>query len=125
MFKLYQLIINKQTFKEVIFLIVNVNELLTLVTKELALYTGERRKTVILVYTILSKLSVSTIELNELENLLTNGNADINTKKDAIKMVRVLNNLLTISKEYHLANEIYLKELRKKRKPINDVIKTK
>lgn len=125
MFNLYQLIINKQTFKEVIFLIVNVNELLTLVTKELALYTGERRKTVILVYTILSKLSVSTIELNELENLLTNGNADINTKKDAIKMVRVLNNLLTISKEYHLANEIYLKELRKKRKPINDVIKTK
>lgn len=125
MFKLYQLIINKQTFKEVIFLIVNVNELLTLVTKELALVTGERRKTVILVYTILSKLSVSTIELNELENLLTNGNADINTKKDAIKMVRVLNNLLTISKEYHLANEIYLKELRKKRKPINDVIKTK
>lgn len=106
-------------------MIVNVNELLTLVTKELALVTGERRKTVILVYTILSKLSVSTIELNELENLLTNGNADINTKKDAIKMVRVLNNLLTISKEYHLANEIYLKELRKKRKPINDVIKTK
>lgn len=125
MFKLYQLIINKQTFKEVIFLIVNVNELLTLVTKELALYTGERRKTVILVYTILSKLSVSTIELNELENLLTNGNADLNTKKDAIKMVRIFNNLLTISKEDHLANECYLKELRKKRKPIKDIIKTK
>lgn len=105
--------------------IVNVNELLTLVTKELELYTGERRKTVILVYTILSKLSVSTIELNELENLLTNGNADLNTKKDAIKMVRILNKLLTISKEEHLANECYLKELRKKRKPIKDIIKTK
>ena len=105
--------------------IVNVNELLTLVTKELDLYTGERRKTVILVYTILSKLSVSTIELNELENLLTNGNADLNTKKDAIKMVRIFNNLLTISKEEHLANECYLKELRKKRKPIKDIIKTK
>ena len=105
--------------------IVNVNELLTLVTKELDLYTGERRKTVILVYTILSKLSVSTIELNELENLLTNGNADLNTKKDAIKMVRIFNNLLTISKEEHLANEFYLKDLRKKRKPIKDIIKTK
>ena len=101
------------------------NELLTVVTKELSLYTGERRKTVILVYTILSKLSVSTIELNELENLLTKGNDDRNTKKDAMKMVRVLNNLLTISKEENLENELYLKEIRDKRKPIKDVIKTK
>ena len=106
-------------------MIVNVNELLTIVTKDLELYTGERRKTIQLLYKTLSKLSVSTIESNELENLLTNGNADLNTKKDAMKMVRVLNNLLTISKEEHLENELYLKEVRDKRKPINDVIKTK
>lgn len=125
MFKLYPLIINKKTFKEARFLIVNVNDLLTIVTKDLELYTGERRKTVSLVYTTLSKLSVSTIELTALENLLTKGNADFNTKKDAMKMVRVLNNLLTISKEENLENELYLKEIRDKRKPIKDVIKTK
>lgn len=99
--------------------------MLTYVTKDLPLYVGERRKTIQLVYTTLTKLSDSTIELNDLENLLTNGNDDLNTKKDAMKMVRVLNNLLTISKEEHLENELYLKEIWDKRKPLNDVIKTK
>jgi hypothetical protein len=102
-----------------------VNELLTIVTKDLDLYIGERRKTVILVYTTLSKLSVTTIELKELDHLLSDCTEDFNTKKDALKMVRVLNNMLTISREEKLANEFYLKEARKKRKPITDVIKTK
>lgn len=100
-----------------------VTEMLTILTKDLERYTGERRKTVQLLYTTFCKLSISTIELTELENLLNACNVDINTKKDAIKMVRILTNLLTISKEEQLANESYLKEVRKKRKPLNEVIK--
>lgn len=106
-------------------MVINVNDLLTIVTKDLELYTGERRKTIQLVYKTLTKVSVSTIESNELENLLTEGNDDLNTKKDSIKMVRVLNNLLTISKKEHLENELYLKDIRKKRKPLTEIIKTK
>lgn len=100
-----------------------VNEILTIVTKDLELYTGERRKTVLLVYTILSNLSITTIDLNELNKIIDSSNEDLNIKRDAIKMVRVFNNMLTISKEEHLSNERYLKDIRKKRKPLNEVIK--
>lgn len=103
--------------------IVNVNELLTLVTKELELYTGERRKTFLLVYTILSNLSITTIDLNELNKIIDSSNEELNIKRDAIKMVRVFNNMLTIRKEEQLSNECYLKDIRKKRKPLNEVIK--
>ena len=99
------------------------NEILTIVTKDLELYTGERRKTVLLVYTILSNLSITTIDLNELNKIIDSSNEDLNIKRDAIKMVRVFNNMLTISKEEHLSNERYLKDIRKKRKPLNEVIK--
>lgn len=103
----------------------DVTEILTILTKDLERYKGERRKTVLLLYTIFCKLSISTIELTELENLLNNVNVDFNTKKDAIKMVRVINNMLNTNKEEQLANEIYLKEIRNKRKHLTEVIKTK
>lgn len=101
----------------------DVTEMLTILTKDLERYTGERRKTVLLVYTILSNLSITTIDLNELNKIIDSSNEDLNIKRDAIKMLRVFNNMLTISKEEHLTNERYLKDVRKKRKPLNEVIK--
>lgn len=101
----------------------DVNEMLTILNKDLERYTGERRKTFLLVYTILSNLSITTIDLNELNKIIDSSNEELNIKRDAIKMVRVFNNMLTISKEEQLSNECYLKDIRKKRKPLNEVIK--
>jgi hypothetical protein len=91
-----------------------VNEILNRVSKDLELYTGDRRKTVLLVYKTLIDLSITTIDLNELNEIIDSSNEELNIKRDAIKMVRVFNNILTISKEEKLANELYLKDVRKK-----------
>ena len=71
----------------------------------------------------INNLSITTIDLNELNKIIDSSNEELNIKRDAIKMVRVFNNMLTISKEEQLSNECYLKDIRKKRKPLNEVIK--
>jgi len=86
------------------------------------LFEGERRKTVILIQTTLKNISNQTIELPTLYDMLMNSPADDQTKKDAVKMVRVLYNTLDVSDEELTANEAYLKEVRKKRKPLSAVV---
>lgn len=86
------------------------------------MFEGERRKTVILIQTTLKNISNQTIELPTLYDMLMNSPADDQTKKDAVKMVRVLYNTLDVSDEELTANEAYLKEVRKKRKPLSAVV---
>ena len=102
---------------------VHVDKMLRVVSNWEPLYEGERKKTVVLVQTTLNNLSNQTVELPTLYNKLLDSPADDQTKKDAVKMVRVLYNTLDVSDEEQTANETYLKEVRKKRKPLSTVVK--
>ena len=101
---------------------VSVEKMLRVVNNWEPLYEGERKKTVFLVQTNLKNLSNQTIELPTLYDKLLNSPADEQTKKDAVKMVRILFNKLDVSDEEQTANEAYLKEVRKKRKPLSAVV---
>lgn len=100
---------------------VHVDKMLRVVSNWEPLYEGERKKTVVLVQTTLNNLSNQTVELPTLYDKLLNSSADDQTKKDAVKMVRVLYNTLDISDEEQATNEAYLKDVRKKRKPISQL----
>lgn len=102
---------------------VSVEKMLRVVNNWEPLYEGERKKTVFLVQTTLKNLSNQTIELPTLYDKLLNSPADEQTKKDAVKMVRILYNKLDVSDDEQTANEAYLKEVRKKRKPLSAVVK--
>ena len=102
---------------------VHVDKMLRVVSNWEPLYEGERRKTVIHVQTTLKNLSNQTVELPTLYDKLLDSPADNQTKKDAVKMVRVLYNTLDVSDEEQAANEAYLKEVRKKRKPLSAIVK--
>ena len=101
----------------------HVDKMLRVVNDWRPLSEGERKKTVIHVHNTLKNLSKQTIELPTLYDKLLETPTDNNTKKDALKMVRVLYNTLDISVEKQMANEAYLKEIRKKRKPLSAVVK--
>jgi hypothetical protein len=101
---------------------VSVEKMLRVVNNWEPLYEGERKKTVFLVQTTLKNLSNQTIELPTLYDKLLNSPADEQTKKDAVKMVRILYNKLDVSDDEQTANEAYLKEVRKKRKPLSAVV---
>lgn len=101
---------------------VSVEKMLRIVNNWEPLYEGERKKTVFLVQTTLKNISNQTVELPTLYDMLMNSPADDQTKKDAVKMVRVLYNTLDVSDEELTANEAYLKEVRKKRKPLSAVV---
>ena len=101
---------------------VSVEKMLRVVNNWEPLYEGERKKTVFLVQTTLKNLSNQTIELPTLYDKLLNSPADEQTKKDAVKMVRILFNKLDVSDDEQTANEAYLKEVRKKRKPLSAVV---
>lgn len=101
---------------------VHVDKMFRVVNDWIPLFEGERRKTVILIQTTLKNISNQTVELPTLYDMLMNSPADDQTKKDAVKMVRVLYNTLDVSDEELTANEAYLKEVRKKRKPLSAVV---
>ena len=102
---------------------VHVDKMLRLVSDWRSLYEGERQKTVLHVHNTLEKLSNQPVELPTLYDQLLNSPADDQTKRDAVKMVRVLYHTLDVNHEEQAANEAYLKELRKKRKPLSAVVK--
>ena len=102
---------------------VHVDKMLRVVSDWRPLYDGERQKTVIHVQNTFKNLSNQTVELPTLYDKLLNSPADDQTKRDAVKMVRVLYHTLDVSDEEQAANEAYLKELRKKRKPLLLVVK--
>lgn len=102
---------------------VHVDKMLRLVSDWRPLYEGERQKTVLHVHNTLEKLSNQPVELPTLYDQLLNSPADDQTKRDAVKMVRVLYHTLDVNDEEQAANETYLKELRKKRKPLLLVVK--
>lgn len=102
---------------------VHVDKMLRLVSDWRLLYEGERQKTVLHVHNTLEKLSNQPVELPTLYDQLLNSPADDQTKRDAVKMVRVLYHTLDVNDEEQAANEAYLKELRKKRKPLSAVVK--
>ena len=102
---------------------VHVDKMLRLVSDWRPLYEGERQKTVLLVQNTLEKLSNQPVELPTLYDQLLNSPADDQTKRDAVKMVRVLYHTLDVNDEEQAANEAYLKELRQKRKPLSAVVK--
>ena len=70
--------------------IVHVDKMLRVVSDWRPLYDGERQKTVIHVQNTLKNLSNQTVELPTLYDKLCESPADEQTKKDAVKMVRVL-----------------------------------
>lgn len=98
---------------------VHVDKMLHVVSDWRPLYEGERKKTVIHVQTTLKNLSNQTVELPTLYEKLLNSPADDKTKRDAVKMVRVLYHTLDVNDEEQAVNEAYLKELRQKRKPLS------
>lgn len=102
---------------------VHVDKMLRLVSDWSPLYEGDRKKTVLHVQNTLEKLSNQPVELPTLYDQLLNSPADDQTKRDAVKMVRVLYHTLDVNDEEQAANEAYLKELRKKRKPLSAVVK--
>lgn len=102
---------------------VHVDKMLRVVSDWRPLYEGERKKTVIHVQTTLKNLSNQTVELPTLYDKLLNSPADDQTKRDAVKMVRVLYHTLDVNDEEQTANEAYLKEVRQKRKPLSAVVK--
>jgi uncharacterized protein (DUF58 family) len=102
---------------------VHVDKMLRVVSDWRPLYEGERKKTVLHVQNTLEKLSNQPVELPILYDQLLNSPADDQTKRDAVKMVRVLYHTLGVNDEEQAANEAYLKELRKKRKPLSAVLK--
>ena len=102
---------------------VHVDKMLRLVSDWRPLYEGERHKTVLHVHNTLEKLSNQPVELPTLYDQLLNSPAEDQTKRDAVKMVRVLYHTLDVNDEEQAANEAYLKELRKKRKPLSAVVK--
>ena len=102
---------------------VHVDKMLRLVSGWRPLYEGERQKTVLHVHNTLEKLSNQPVELPTLYDQLLNSPADDQTKRDAVKMVRVLYHTSDVNDEEQAANEAYLKELRKKRKPLSAVVK--
>ena len=102
---------------------VHVDKMLRVVSDWRPLYEGERQKTVLHVQNTLEKLSNQLVELPTLYDQLLNSPADDQTKRDAVKMVRVLYHTLDVNDEEQAANEAYLKELRKKRKPLSAVVK--
>ena len=102
---------------------VHVDKMLRVVSDWRPLYEGERQKTVLHVQNTLEKLSDQAVELPTLCDKLWESPADEQTKRDAVKMVRVLYHTLNINDEEQAANEAYLKELRKKRKPLSAVLK--
>lgn len=101
----------------------HVDKMLRVVNDWRPLYEGERKKTVLHVQNTLEKLSNQTVELPTLYDKLLNSPADDQTKRDAVKMVRVLYHTLDVNDEEQAANEAYLKELRQKRKPLSAVVK--
>jgi hypothetical protein len=101
---------------------VHVDKMFRVVNDWIPLFEGERRKTVILIQTTLKNISNQIVELPTLYDMLMNSPADDQTKKDAVKMVRVLYNTLDVNDEEQTANEAYLKEVRKKRKPLSAVV---
>ena len=102
---------------------VHVDKMLRVVSDWRPLYDGERQKTVIPLQSILKNLSNQTVELPTLYDKLCESPADEQTKKDAVKMVRVLYHTLDVDDKEQAANEAYLKELRQKRKPLSAVVK--
>lgn len=102
---------------------VHVDKMLRVVSDWRPLYEGEREKTVIHVQTTLKNLSNQTVELPTLYDKLLGSPADEQTKRDAVKMVRVLYHTLDVNDEEQAANETYLKEIRQKRKPLSAVVK--
>ena len=97
---------------------VHVDKILRVGSDQRPLYEGERQKTVIHVQNTLENLSDQPVELPTLYDNLLDAPADDQTKRDAVKMVRVLYHTLDVNDEEQAANETYLKELRKKRKPL-------
>ena len=102
---------------------VHVDKMLRVVSDWRPLYEGERQKTVLHVQNTLEKLSNQPVELPTLYDKLLNSPGDDQTKRDAVKMVRVLYHTLDVNDEEHSENETYLKELRKKRKSLSAVVK--
>ena len=87
---------------------VHVDKMLRVVSDWRPLYEGERQKTVLHVQNTLEKLSNQPVELPTLYDQLLNSPADDQTKRDAVKMVRVLYHTLDVNDEEQAANEAYL-----------------
>ena len=102
---------------------VHFDKMLRVVSDWTPLYEGELQKAVLHVQNTLEKLSNQPFELPTLYDQLLNSPADDQTKRDAVKMVRVLYHTLDVNDEEQAANEAYLKELRQKRKPLSAVVK--
>lgn len=102
---------------------VHVDKMLRVVSDWRPLYEGERKKTIIQVQNTLKDLSYQTIELPTLYKKLLESPADYHTKKDALKMARILYNTLAVSDDEQAENEAYLKKVRKNRKPLSAVVK--